>query len=232
MKQLSRTQYASGEELRYTTISATDLRATIFDGPTLTHVTLLDCDASGSHFHVRAYKSSFPRTSFVGADLRDAIFHRCDFRNTSLRGAALNGASFDGTSFAGADLTDADLTGANLVRAEDLFPAQIIQAKHWRDALLDPQVRRECELRSQVRATAAEAPLLSGEPTRPAVSWADRIMDTFSELERTRRPLNPASPATAARAAKAYSDIVRAPATKPRVDRSVDGEIIDLTREL
>ena len=87
MKFPSRFQFTSAEELRYQTVSDTDFRKAQFDRTTLTQSTFLDCAMTGTRFLVRAYKTRFPRTTFVDADLSYG-FSRYDSRRPLAFGTA------------------------------------------------------------------------------------------------------------------------------------------------
>lgn len=231
---IKKSTFRRDEELRYRTFSHEDLATTRFEHTLLTRTTMLACNLSGAHFVVRAYQSNFPRSSFAGAHLAGSAFYGCSFRSASLRNANLTNATFDGTSFAGADLTDADLTLANLVLASDLTARQIVTARNWRNALLDPQVRREAELLAAKLPAAAPViavaePVIHIEPAE-STNGATRVRAGIAPL--AVRPESAPSPRLAATALKTYRDIVQAPVAKRRIDRSPDDELTELRVDL
>lgn len=86
-------------------MSPPDLSESVFDGLNLQGLMLAGANAR--------------KSSFVGADLRNANLSRgnfssCDFSGANLMGAVMRRSSFEGAKFQNANLTNADFSGSNL----------------------------------------------------------------------------------------------------------------------
>ena len=80
-----------------------------------------------------------------GANLREINLQEATLQDANLQEANLQRANLKGANLKGADLQEADLKGANLEGVKNLEPGMLRKAKNWREAILDPDLRRQTE---------------------------------------------------------------------------------------
>ena len=128
-----------GLDLRDVTFERCSMRRVRFDGASLNGVRLLNCRGGES--------------SFVGADLDDAIVSGGDFNNASFCRAKLTSTRFERCKLTGADFTDAGMLGVTLeevLLSYARLPGMAFRKSTFRQVDFSEADLRKCDFRMAV----------------------------------------------------------------------------------
>lgn len=146
----------SNTHLNNANLGGADLSGTHLDGAKLSNANLINADLNSANL-INAILSN--------ADLSRAILSNANLSNANLIEAHLDGADLSHAYLKYADFSSANLSGADLsftnlsgtkfwhkkynTEAKNIAPAQIKQAKNWKEAIYSPEFRKELGLPPQ-----------------------------------------------------------------------------------